>query len=63
MEECISRLSEQYREIIILRDYVGYGWEAIATEHGRPSEAAARMMHGRAMMELNHLLRERIEQL
>ena len=31
VEECIAELPEEYREIIVLRDYVGYGWEDVAS--------------------------------
>ncbi len=29
VEECIAKLPEQYREIIILRNYIEYGWEDV----------------------------------
>lgn len=52
VEECIADLSEDYRELIVLRDYVGASWDAIAKETGRPSPDAARMKHATAMVEL-----------
>lgn len=59
VEACIHLLSEEYRELLILRNYAGATWETVAEETGRPSAAAARMMHARAMIELGKLVRER----
>jgi len=53
LEDAIHDLPEQYRELILLRDYAGYSWDEIAKETGRPSESAARMMHARAMVALS----------
>ncbi len=61
VEECISELPEQYREIIVLRNYVEYPWEDVAREHGRPSVDAARMMHAKAMLELDKRIRQRLD--
>lgn len=58
VEGCIAELSEDYRELILLRNYAGASWEAVAEETGRPSAAAARMMHARAMVELGRLVRQ-----
>ena len=60
VEECIADLPEKYREIIVLRDYVEYAWEDVAREHGRPSVDAARMMHAKAMVELDKRMRGRM---
>jgi RNA polymerase sigma-70 factor (ECF subfamily) len=57
VEDCIAELSEPHRELIILRDYAGASWESIAEETGRPSAAAARMMHATALIELGKLVR------
>ena len=59
IEACIQELPEQYREIIVLRNYVEYSWEEVAKEHGRPSVDAARMMHAKAMVELNRMWKEK----
>lgn len=58
VEDCLQRLPEEYRELILLRNYAGASWETVAEETGRPSAAAARMMHARAMIELGKLVRE-----
>ena len=59
IEECISELPEDYRELIVLKDYLDYGWEEVAREHSRPSADAARMMHAKAWIELNKLVRKK----
>jgi RNA polymerase sigma-70 factor (ECF subfamily) len=58
VERALDRLPEEYRELILLRNYAGASWEAVAEETNRPSAAAARMMHARAVVELGKLLRE-----
>jgi len=58
VEDCLARLPDEYRELILLRNYAGASWETVAEETGRPSPAAARMMHARAMLELGKLVRE-----
>jgi RNA polymerase sigma-70 factor (ECF subfamily) len=52
----IAELSEEHRELILHRNYMGASWEAVAKETGRPSAAAARMAHARAMIELGKLI-------
>lgn len=59
VEECIETLSDTYRELIILRNYAGMSWDDVAEETGRPSAAAARMMHAKAMVELGKEMRRR----
>ena len=59
LERCVSELDDECRELIILREYAGASWEEIARETGRPSSDAARMMHGKAMLELSKLLKEK----
>ena len=58
VESCIRELPEEYRELIILRDYAGASWESVAEQTGRPSSAAARMMHARALVELGKYVRQ-----
>lgn len=52
VDRCLSELPEQYRELIILRDYEGLSWDDVARETGRPSPDAARMQHATAMVNL-----------
>jgi RNA polymerase sigma-70 factor (ECF subfamily) len=58
VERAMDALPDEYRELILLRNYAGASWESVAEQTGRPSAAAARMMHARAMLELAKLLRE-----
>lgn len=58
VEECLGDLPEEYRELIILRDYVGSSWDEIAEQTGRPSPDAARMKHATAVLELAKLMRQ-----
>lgn len=58
VETCLARLPEELRELIVWRDYLEAPWEVVAQETGRPSAAAARMMHARAIVELGKLLRQ-----
>jgi RNA polymerase sigma-70 factor (ECF subfamily) len=58
---CLERLEPRYREILVLRDYAGHSWGEVARLHGRPSDAAARMMHAKALCELERLLATRDE--
>jgi DNA-directed RNA polymerase specialized sigma24 family protein len=59
VESAIHQLPEEMRELIILRDYAGASWDTVAHETGRPSAAAARMMHTRALMELGKRVRRK----
>lgn len=61
VEGCLAELPADYRELILLRNYAGASWELVAEETGRPSAAAARMMHARAMIELGKLVRRQAE--
>lgn len=58
VETCLAELPEELRELIVWRDYLEAPWETVARETGRPSAAAARMMHARAIVELGKLLRQ-----
>jgi len=59
IEECLHELPENYRELILLRDFAGTAWEEIADSIGAASPDAARMMHTRARTQLGKLLQAR----
>jgi RNA polymerase sigma-70 factor (subfamily 1) len=59
VDSCVRGLSDEYRELIVWRDFAGAEWDVVARETGRPSAAAARMMHARALVELSKAIRER----
>ncbi len=56
VEACLHALPENYRELILLRDYAGSSWEEVAEVVGASSADAARMMHTRARTQLGKLL-------
>lgn len=49
---CLALLSEDYREVILLRDFAGASWEEVAQALGKATADSARMLHSRAMAEL-----------
>jgi DNA-directed RNA polymerase specialized sigma24 family protein len=56
-QRVLATLPEQDRELIVLRDYVGMTWDEVARRLGRPSADAARMAHGKVLVELGARLR------
>ncbi len=58
LEDAITALPDDLREIVLLRDYAGMAWEDIAARVGRPSPDAARMAHGKALLLLAAHMRE-----
>ena len=59
LEEALSELPEELREIVLLRDYAGMEWKDIAARVGRPSADAARMAHGKALLLMADRMRKR----
>jgi RNA polymerase sigma-70 factor (subfamily 1) len=59
IEACLGDLKEEYREVILLRYYAGASWETAAALMGRPSAAACRMLHARALAELTTRVQKR----
>jgi len=59
LEEGIAELKEEYREVILQREYCGASWETIAHQMQSPSANASRMLHARAMVELGKRVRRR----
>ena len=57
--DSLEALPERYREILMLRDQQGLGWDEIAARLERPSPDAARMMHVKAKMELMKEMKRR----
>ncbi len=50
--DALASLPENYRELILLRDYMGMSWDEISEEIESPSADAARMRHGSALVKL-----------
>lgn len=59
IEEAIAELREDYREVILVRNYEGASWSSVAELMGSPSPDAARMHYARAITELSSLVREK----
>jgi RNA polymerase sigma-70 factor, ECF subfamily len=56
VDECIARLSDEHREVILMRDYEGGSWRYVGERMGR-SDKAAHMLYVRAKMALVSELR------
>ena len=56
LEAALERLSSDDRELILLRDYAGAAWEAVARLTERPSPDAARVAHRQAVARLARLM-------
>ena len=52
VDECLSELNEDQREVILLRDYAGGSWKLVAESLGRPSPEAAMQLYQRARIAL-----------
>ena len=61
IEVALDGLREDYRKVILHRDYAGANWGQIATWMDSPSPDAARMLYARAIVELSGLVRRRID--
>jgi DNA-directed RNA polymerase specialized sigma24 family protein len=57
VEAALEHLPDEYREVIILRDYAGATWDLIAEQTQRPGPDAARRLHARALLQLARLTR------
>ena len=59
LEECLGELKEEWREVVLLREYAGASWPTIQGILGVSSPDAARMLYSRAITELTLQLRKR----
>ena len=59
VEGCLAEIRESYREVILLRDYVGASWDTIARLLNSKSANAARMLYARAVTALTCAVRRR----
>jgi len=60
LNDALARLPEDYRSVIELRDIAGLAFAEIAKKMGRPSEAAAQMLHARALTRLSGMVRPKV---
>jgi RNA polymerase sigma-70 factor, ECF subfamily len=61
LDECVAELPEDYREVILLRDFAGASWEYITEQMGRVTPRATAMLHARAKVALLKIARTRID--
>jgi RNA polymerase sigma-70 factor (ECF subfamily) len=60
LDEEVSKLPDEQRRVVVLRDYCGEAWDRIATELDR-ANGATRQLHQRAWIRLRQALRPRLE--
>lgn len=60
VDEAVAELPDEYREVIMLRTYLGGSWDFVTKEMGKPSSEAARQLHRRARIRLSRLVRAKI---
>lgn len=60
LDEEVSRLPDDQRRVVLLRDYCGESWDRVSAELERDS-GAARQLHQRAWIRLRRALRPRLE--
>lgn len=60
VDEAMAELSEEHREVILLRDYSGASWDEVRVALGRASAGAVQELHRRAWIRLRRLVRPRI---
>ncbi|MDG2149807.1 MAG: sigma-70 family RNA polymerase sigma factor [Planctomycetota bacterium] len=61
VDEAMAQLSEDAREVILLRTYQGGSWDFVAHQLGRPGPDAARQLYRRARVQLGRLVRRRLQ--
>ncbi len=59
VDECVEELTEEYRELILLRDYAQADWATIVEATGAPTAGAAQTKHVRARASLSVKLARR----
>lgn len=61
-DSCVEELPEDYRELVLLREYAGASWEVVCEELNRPNAHAAQQMYHRAQVKLAGILRTKLRQ-
>lgn len=56
LDDAVARLPDEYRQVIVLRDFCGQGWDAIMDELGRPNTHATRQLHQRAWIRVRQMV-------
>jgi len=60
VDEAMTELPPDDREVIMLRTYYGGSWDFVAKQLGRPGADAARQLHRRARIRLGRVLRKKM---
>ena len=60
VDECLSTMTEEQREVILLVDYAQGSWEFVAAQIERPSTEAAQQFHRRARFALSAKVERRL---
>lgn len=60
LDEAVAELPPQYRDVILMRDYCGAGWEQVTRELGRDSLHATQQLHQRAWIKLRRIAEPRL---
>lgn len=60
LDRAIAELPEEYREMVLLRDYCGASWESIAERFPEKSVHAAQQLHQRAWIKVRRLAEPRL---
>ncbi len=60
VDEAMTELNEDAREVILLRTYQGGSWDFVARQMGRPGADAARQLYRRARVQLARLVKRRM---
>lgn len=61
VDQCLAELSEDHRQVILLRNIAGCSWELVAEKMGRETASAACMLHARARVALLKKLRPHLK--
>jgi len=61
LDECVAELPDDYREVILLRNFAGCSWDHITEEMGRVSTRATVMLHARARVALLKIAERRLD--
>jgi len=59
-DDCVLHLSEDFREIVLLRDYEEVPWDEVRTMVGAPTMGAAHQKYYRAKVRLMKMFQERM---
>jgi RNA polymerase sigma-70 factor (ECF subfamily) len=59
-DACVADLPDQYRDVVLLKDYSLLDWPEVSEQLGRPNVHATQELYRRAQLKLGELLRRRL---